>query len=212
MHCTKHITDDLIWIGGNDRRLALFEGVYPIPHGVSYNSYVLMDEKTVLMDTVDSSASGIFFENLEHVLADLQDELKATKRQRIRDIMKHPEREDILEETYDELEADLMKRIESVRSSSLTFAPEAGTQRLRDVINKNITEDDPGVSYWTKQSTANCSENRTCSCNVQQLDQKYFPCWHWNVIHTIVHRETRSFSFRIHAKSFFYKTTIYKIA
>jgi len=53
-------------------------------------------------------------EHLEEVLADLQDELKATKRQRIRDIMKHPEREEILEETYDELEADLMKRIEGI--------------------------------------------------------------------------------------------------
>ncbi|MBQ8369428.1 MAG: recombinase family protein [Clostridia bacterium] len=52
--------------------------------------------------------------HLAEVLADLQDELKATKRQRIRDIMKHPEREDVLEETYDELEADLVKRIEGL--------------------------------------------------------------------------------------------------
>ena len=68
MHCVKKVTDDLYWIGGSDRRLALFENVYPIPSVVSYNSYVLLDEKTVLLDTVDASISGLFFENLEYVL------------------------------------------------------------------------------------------------------------------------------------------------
>ena len=68
MNCVKKVTDDLYWIGGSDRRLALFENVYPIPRGVSYNSYVLLDEKTVLLDTVDASISGLFFENLEYVL------------------------------------------------------------------------------------------------------------------------------------------------
>lgn len=68
MHCVKKVTDDLYWIGGSDRRLALFENVYPIPRGVSYNSYVLLDEKTVLLDTVDASIIGLFFENLEYVL------------------------------------------------------------------------------------------------------------------------------------------------
>ena len=56
-------------MGGNDRRLALFENVFPIPRGVSYNAYVLLDEKTVLFDTVDKSVSGVFFESLAHVLA-----------------------------------------------------------------------------------------------------------------------------------------------
>ena len=69
MYCVKKIQDDLYWVGGSDRRLALFENVYPIPEGVSYNAYVLLDEKTVLLDTVDVSISGLFFENLEHVLA-----------------------------------------------------------------------------------------------------------------------------------------------
>ena len=68
MHCAKKVTDDLYWIGGSDRRLALFENVYPIPRGVSYNSYVMLNEKTVLLDTVDASISGLFFENLEYVL------------------------------------------------------------------------------------------------------------------------------------------------
>lgn len=68
MYCYRKVTDDLYWIGGNDRRLALFEGVYQIPRGVSYNSYLLMDEKTVLLDTVDKAAKGVFFENIEKVL------------------------------------------------------------------------------------------------------------------------------------------------
>ena len=64
MYCVKKMTEDLYWVGGNDRRLALFENVYPIPRGVSYNAYVVLDEKTVLLDTVDHSVSPIFFENL----------------------------------------------------------------------------------------------------------------------------------------------------
>ena len=68
MYCYRKVTDDLYWIGGNDRRLALFEGVYQFPRGVSYNSYLLMDEKTVLLDTVDKAVKGVFFENIEKVL------------------------------------------------------------------------------------------------------------------------------------------------
>lgn len=68
MYCYRKVTDDLYWIGGNDRRLALFEGVYQIPRGVSYNSYLLIDEKTVLLDTVDKAVKGVFFENIEKVL------------------------------------------------------------------------------------------------------------------------------------------------
>lgn len=55
-------------------------------------------------------------ENLEAILADLQEEMKATKRQRIRDIMKHPEQKATLEETYDELESDLLRRMEGIQS------------------------------------------------------------------------------------------------
>lgn len=68
MYCVKNVTEDLIYVGGSDRRLALFENVYPIPRGVSYNSYLCLDEKTVLLDTVDHSVSGLFFENVEHAL------------------------------------------------------------------------------------------------------------------------------------------------
>ena len=68
MYCVKQVTSDMVWVGGSDRRLALFENIYPIPRGVSYNAYLLLDEKTVLLDTVDRSVSDIFFENLEHAL------------------------------------------------------------------------------------------------------------------------------------------------
>ncbi len=68
MYNTRKITADLSWIGASDRRLALFENVYPIPLGVSYNSFFLKDEKTVLLDTVDSAVAEQFFANLKHVL------------------------------------------------------------------------------------------------------------------------------------------------
>lgn len=68
MYNVRNVTDDIVWVGASDRRLALFENIFPIPHGVSYNSYVLLDEKTVLLDTVDAGVAGQFFENLEHVL------------------------------------------------------------------------------------------------------------------------------------------------
>ncbi|MDR1147018.1 MAG: flavin reductase [Spirochaetaceae bacterium] len=68
MHNERLINDGIYWIGGNDRRLSLFEGVYPSPRGVSYNSYLVMDDKTVLLDTVDKAVSAVFFENLEFLL------------------------------------------------------------------------------------------------------------------------------------------------
>ena len=68
MYCVKQITPDMYWVGGSDRRLALFENAYPIPNGIAYNAYVVLDEKTVLLDTVDVSVGEQFFENLEHVL------------------------------------------------------------------------------------------------------------------------------------------------
>ncbi len=68
MYCTKKITDDLIWVGGNDRRLSMFEGVYSVPKGVSYNAYLLYDDINILFDTVDKAVGSIFFQNLEHAL------------------------------------------------------------------------------------------------------------------------------------------------
>lgn len=69
MYCVHSITPDLYWLGASDRRLALFENAYPVPRGVSYNAYLLLDEKTTLLDTADKAVGERFFENLEHGLA-----------------------------------------------------------------------------------------------------------------------------------------------
>ena len=69
MNCARNILGDLYWVGGNDRRIQLFENVYPVPDGASYNAYLYLDEKTVLLDTVDHAVSTVFFENLESLLA-----------------------------------------------------------------------------------------------------------------------------------------------
>ena len=65
----RKITDDLLYVGASDRRLALFESAYPIPQGVSYNSYLLMDEQTVLLDTVDKAVSDTFLAQTAEALA-----------------------------------------------------------------------------------------------------------------------------------------------
>lgn len=68
MYNIKKLTQDLYWVGANDRKIALFESAYPVPTGISYNSFLLMDEKTVLLDTVDKAVNEQFLENVEHVL------------------------------------------------------------------------------------------------------------------------------------------------
>ena len=69
MYNIRNITEDLIYLGCSDRRLALFESAYPVKDGISYNSYLLKDEKTVLFDTVDKACAEQFYENLEAGLA-----------------------------------------------------------------------------------------------------------------------------------------------
>ncbi len=69
MQNSRKINNDLFYVGASDRKLALFENIYPIPRGTSYNSYLLLDEKTVLLDTADAAVSEQFFENIESVLA-----------------------------------------------------------------------------------------------------------------------------------------------
>lgn len=64
------ITEDLYYVGGSDRTISLFESAYPVPRGISYNSYLLLDKKTVLFDTVDKAISEDFFENVAGVLGD----------------------------------------------------------------------------------------------------------------------------------------------
>ena len=68
MYCVREVTKNLYWVGANDRRLHLFENIHPIPRGVSYNAYVLLDKKTVLFDTVDWAVCRQFLENVDHVL------------------------------------------------------------------------------------------------------------------------------------------------
>ncbi|MBO8462393.1 MAG: FprA family A-type flavoprotein [Firmicutes bacterium] len=68
MYCTRKITNQITWVGGYDRRLGLFENLFPIPRGITYNSYLIMDEKVALLDTVDSSISRQFLENITHTL------------------------------------------------------------------------------------------------------------------------------------------------
>ncbi|MCL2031580.1 MAG: flavin reductase [Oscillospiraceae bacterium] len=68
MRCVRKITGDITWVGVNDRRLAMFEGVYSVPGGVSYNAYLLTDEKTVLFDTVDKAVRQRFLENVAAAL------------------------------------------------------------------------------------------------------------------------------------------------
>lgn len=69
MHCVRKVTEDLFWVGANEHRLNLFENIHPISRGVSYNSYLLLDKKTVLFDTVDWAVCRQFLENVEAVLA-----------------------------------------------------------------------------------------------------------------------------------------------
>ena len=69
MYCTRKVNDDYTWVGADCRRLALFEGVFGVPDGISFNSYLLADEKTVLFDTADSAVRRTFRENLTHALA-----------------------------------------------------------------------------------------------------------------------------------------------
>ncbi len=68
MNIAQQITDHIYWVGGSDRRIALFENMFPLPNGVAYNSYIIMDEKVAIIDSVDSAITQQFFENILHVL------------------------------------------------------------------------------------------------------------------------------------------------
>ncbi|MDR1866835.1 MAG: flavin reductase [Treponema sp.] len=70
MYNVKQISADGFWVGAADRRIALFENAFPVPRGMSYNAYLILDEKNVLVDTVDAAVTGVFFENIAHLLGD----------------------------------------------------------------------------------------------------------------------------------------------
>ena len=68
MNNAYEISPNVYWVGGNDRRIERFENMFPLTNGVAYNSYLIMDEKTALLDTVDSAISAEYMENITHVL------------------------------------------------------------------------------------------------------------------------------------------------
>lgn len=68
MYGIRQISPGIYWVGGNDRRIALFENMFPLPNGVAYNAYLIVDEKVALLDTVDAAISREFFENIDHAL------------------------------------------------------------------------------------------------------------------------------------------------
>ena len=72
MQNIRNITDKIFWVGASDRRLHLFENMFPVPDGVAYNSYVILDEKTAIMDTADSSVTRQYLENLTAALGGRQ--------------------------------------------------------------------------------------------------------------------------------------------
>ncbi|WP_319202472.1 FprA family A-type flavoprotein [uncultured Ilyobacter sp.] len=68
MHNLVNVTDNVYWVGANDRKTERFENYMPLPMGVAYNSYVINDEKTCVIDTVEFGVEGLFMEKLEYVL------------------------------------------------------------------------------------------------------------------------------------------------
>ncbi len=68
----KKVTDAIIYVGANDHDVDLFEGQYVVPNGMAYNSYVILDEKTVVMDTIDQSKTSEWLGNLQRALGDSQ--------------------------------------------------------------------------------------------------------------------------------------------
>lgn len=70
MQCFQEIKKDVFWIGGNDFSTERFENMFPLPNGVSYNSYLILDEKTVVLDAVDASVRVQFLDNIKFLLRD----------------------------------------------------------------------------------------------------------------------------------------------
>ena len=64
------ITDTIKYVGVNDHQVDLFEGQYKVPNGMSYNSYVILDEKVAVMDTVDANFTHEWLDNIQQVLGD----------------------------------------------------------------------------------------------------------------------------------------------
>ena len=93
MHCVRNVTKDLTWVGADDRRLAMFEGVYGVRDGVSYNSYLLLDDKTVLFDTVDRRRQSRLLRAVDAIHRRLgPDALRVASQQSHASVMNHEHR------------------------------------------------------------------------------------------------------------------------
>jgi flavorubredoxin len=68
LYNVREISPNIYWVGGNDRRLEQFENLFPLTNGVSYNSYLILDEKTALIDTVDDAITDQYLENITHLM------------------------------------------------------------------------------------------------------------------------------------------------
>ena len=68
MNLAREIKKDIYWIGVNDRRTHIFENYWPLPKGVAYNSYIIVDEKVVVIDTIERSKMDDYVENIEQLL------------------------------------------------------------------------------------------------------------------------------------------------
>ncbi len=68
MHNTVKVTDKVYWLGANDRKTSLFENMWPIPNGVSYNSYLIVDEKIALVDTIEYGSSDDYLDKIEELI------------------------------------------------------------------------------------------------------------------------------------------------
>ena len=70
MHNTVKVSDKVYWLGVNDRKTSLFENLWPIPNGVSYNSYLIVDEKVALVDTLEFGSSDDYLDKIEEILGE----------------------------------------------------------------------------------------------------------------------------------------------
>ena len=121
---------------------------------VMENSAAMLEQlnRDIESEQEDVAETEVSADHLADILADLQEELKATKRQRIRDIMKHPDQEELLEETYDEMESELHKKIEGIRNQidmlsdkrntilRVNRAAKTAMEVFRDILQKEKLE------------------------------------------------------------------------
>ena len=169
MYCTRKVTEDLIWVGADDRRLACFEGVYGVPDGVSYNSYLLLDEKTVLFDTVDKAVYSVFLENVAHALNGRPLDYLVVQHME----PDHAATQELLLSRYPEAKIicnakiqTMMKQFMGCDLSARTILVKEGDALIVDRIGKNYsgTGVDPNITgtFSTPYASGGVQVQRTC--------------------------------------------------